>query len=346
MMLAFCNIWASGAKGAKAAEASALLDKADELSSLTANSTAPFTLRATVAYQYEGAPKSSDATLLLQWSDETHWRATVADGQRQEVYVRNAEGMWLPKLPDPVLFPALAYGLTLALKPDLMRWDEEIRGVRARTIQGTTFSCVVLRRKMVEQEVCVDPATDLPRWTSVTQPAAPCFAVTCAQAAAITEYRDYAKFGTKWLPREVITMLHGSVANDLRLVGVEFATSLPSDLFADPPKSDYDVWPACTRYRPVQLLPGPIHVLRGLSMGPADAILIIVRPGAKTPEARLVHPSGRNPAEFVRIFTDLRYQVASCDGNPVAGFLFLPLSDSGLPYRGFPYAGFSIPLRY
>jgi hypothetical protein len=125
----------------KTAEAQALLDKAEKVSRLTEKGSPPFALQATIE-SGEGKQKQT-ADFYLLWQDAEHWRAMAVKGDHREIHVRNPEGLWLPKIPDPALMPAFLAGRSFPFRPHtLVAPDERIETIRQRKIDGVQVACV------------------------------------------------------------------------------------------------------------------------------------------------------------------------------------------------------------
>ena len=319
----------------KQAEALALLDRADQLSRLTAKGASPFIFQARIEYGDE--QQHTAAMFFLVWADGEHWRATVVDAERREVYVRNPEGMWLPRLPDPGLITVFTDSMIFPYRRSLLDWDETIGGARQREIDGQTLSCVRVHGKRLHRELCLDPKTGLLQRASA-RPG------VLSGREVVTEFRDYSKEGGRWVPREVRRTIDGRLLSDLRVMQLTFGDPTSGDLFATPP--GHEAWPDCDRYQPpspstaVEVPRNVVGVDR-MVMGKkvADEILIKVGADGKAEDVRLVRPATNNAYLWSWFLSSQHFRPATCDGKPVVGYFimhpFVPQSDMlnhGPPY--------------
>ncbi|MFI5116802.1 MAG: hypothetical protein ACHP8B_08895 [Terriglobales bacterium] len=323
------------ASDAKQTDAQALLDKAEQLSRLTTKGASPFVFQAKI--QYGEGPTHASAIFFLVWADGDHWRATAVDAARREVYVRNPEGMWLPRVPDPGLITVFGDGMIFPFKRSLLDSEETIDGMRQREIDGQTLSCVRLHGKSRHRELCMDPKTGLLQRGSA-RPG------RLAGPEVVTEFRDYSKEGEHWVPRQIRRMMNGQLVSDLRLLRLAFDAPTSGDWFATPP--GHEAWPDCDRYQP----PSPstsVEVPRNGVGGErmvlggklADEILIKVGADGESQDVRLVRPTSNNAYLWAAILSHQHFRPATCGGKPVMGYFlmhpFVPQSDMlnhGLPY--------------
>lgn len=328
-----CLVWglvvlsprALRASDSKTAEAQALLGKTEQLSGLAVKGAAPFRFEATV--EYVGRPQSAQserAAFVLLWASEDRWRASAESGENHEVHIHDADRMWQPKLPNSTLQSVFGDAMIFPFQRSLVRWDEKVGGLLERKIDGKKLSCVQLHSQKLNRELCINPSTGLlERRSYRTVIEGDLRSIPVIDT--VVEYRDYVKFGEKWVPQEIRTTSEGPMKRRVRVASLSFAPAMPDELFTTPP--GYEAWQECERHDYVQLSP---MVLQGVSLTAlaskvADAVFVIVASDGKAQEVRLINPTGRDPKEYVKLFMHARYRPATCDGKPVLGYLFMRL---------------------
>ncbi|HUI83737.1 MAG TPA: hypothetical protein VL240_05910 [Candidatus Binatia bacterium] len=311
------------------AEAQALIDRAERVSSLTGPDAVPFFLQ----LRFDRTPSSLNGkggTYTLWWSAHNKWRAQAESGQLREIELRNDQGLWLREDTDPRLNAIFSGARRFPFGGNLLAWNEKIVGLRERKLHGVKLSCVATEKLDVQRELCFDRQAGALIQDSSQVPVQSSYVVRQFEPMEfLTEYRDYTGVGDRIVPGEIRTSTNGQVTASIRLVSVALQPKAPfsPDMFVA--GQGYRLWPGCDQYQAAKFnrnfwrqAPGVLQRDWFTSGGRvADGVRIVVGADGKPQSVELINPVGRPSKQVQSTFMSQTYEPAICDGKPVVGML-------------------------
>ncbi len=330
-LLGFAAIAALGSDPKQIAEAQALIDRAEQLSSLAQPGSSPFFFQARIDHT-PSKVTGKGGIYKLWWAADDKWREEAEADGAKAIRVRNESGLWMSPDFDPKLDAVFGGGRGFPFHGKLLGWDEKITGLKEQKIDGVQLSCVEVEKPERQRELCLDPHSGLLiRIISQVKVHTSSQLRTFDPRDLETEYRDYTGLGDKAVPSEIRHLERGQVTGVLRLISVSSGPKAPfaPNLFDAP--AGHELWPACDHYESATLSndfwrQSPVLLRRGWFNGPgkvADGVRVIVAPEGKAQQVRLVDPTGEPSGSVVSAFMNGSYRPASCNGKPVVGTLFL-----------------------
>jgi hypothetical protein len=244
-LLATVFPFATAVDSKQLADADALIARAKKLSSLTQAGSIAFFVQAEISH---AASKLTGSTGVyeLWWAADDRWREEVDADNLKGLQIRNSEGLWVPPDLDPKLATIFADGQGFPFRGDLLRWNEEIVGLKERKVEGLRLSCVEVESPDLQRELCFDPKTGLldqttsevklERWQFIafepdTSTAVP---ITNGKEGGqylgevpstdtiefVTKYANYSTIGNKIVPGEIRRNVKGRVIIIWKLIRI------------------------------------------------------------------------------------------------------------------------------
>ncbi len=313
------------------AEAQALLDRAETVSSLTAANAVPFFLE----LQFDRTPTNlsgKGGAYKLWWAGNKKWRAEAEAGDSRDFEIRNDEGLWSREDIDPKLAAIFSGARRFPFGGRMLAWNEKIVGLRERQLNGVKLPCVQTERLDEQREFCFDRETGVLIQTIAVVPVHSSLLLTQFEPREfVTEYLEYSSAGKKMLPAEIRISSAGKVVVSVRMVKVALQPMEPfaADMFTVPDK--YQLWQTCEQYQAAgygknfwRQAPGLFDPAWFTGAGRiADGARIVVGSKGKAEDVQLLNPVGKPSKLAQSALMNETYDPAICDGKPVAGLLFL-----------------------
>jgi hypothetical protein len=311
------------------ANARSIIDRAEKVSSLTSPASVPFF----VELRFDRTPSVTSGkggTYKLWWEARDKWRAEAQVGEIRTVEVRDDRGFWRSESTDPKADAVFSGAARFPFRGNLLGFDEKIIGLKERKVNGVKLSCVQTVVEDNQRELCFDPQTGvLIQTTAIVPVRTSMVARQFEPVEYVSEYRQYAAVGDKFLPGEIRVLTHYVVTASLRLVKVALQpkTGFAQDMFVPP--AGYRMWPGCDNYRAARASkdfwkqsPSALnyHWFFG-SEKVADGVRIVVGPDGHAQEVQLLNPTGDPPKAMESAFRGQKYEPAICDGKPAVGML-------------------------
>ena len=324
LLLTVQSSFASG--GGQISEAKALIDRAENVSSLTGPSAVPFFLE--LRYERPRTRASGGGgTYKLWWAAHDKWHAQAQSDDVNDIEVRNDQGLWLREEIDPKTYTIFSNVRRFPFGGPLLNWGEQVTGLKDQKVDGKKLPCVQTENSWGERELCFEPQTGVLVRAKLFRaaPRNPYWGDAGPRTEVVTEYRDYTATGDKVLPREMLFSSQGHAIASIRLlqVGLNPLTPFPADTFKVP--EGYHAWPGCEFYRPPDVNSDfGRQFTWSMGTGPLpDGVRIVVGADGKAERVDLINRNHKSSKEMEYFFMNQTYRPATCDGKPVVGmFLF------------------------